>query len=161
MRYLLHDVFIETAKKRPSNIAIISENGTKVAYKDLNRLSNKFANLFRALKNDVRENPYVGIISPVHIESIAAVLGTLKIGCSYVPLDEYSPTERLGHIIDNTNLDIIIVDSNWYENHYDLFDKFQIQKVIILGSVDSIQRKTSKCLFIDQVLDQSTKEPKI
>lgn len=157
MRYLLHDVFIETVKLKPNNIAIISEDGSSTKYSELNALSNKFANLFKNLKNNIRDNPYVGIISPVHVNSIASILGTLKIGGTYIPLDEYSPTERLGHIIDNTNLDIIVVDENWYEAHSELFKKSQIKTVIVL-STDVPNNKTDKCLYLTEVLDQSDSE---
>lgn len=158
MRYLLHDVFLNTVSLKPNNIAIISEDGSKITYEELNSLSNKFANLFSSLKENIRETPYVGFISPVHVSSIAAVIGTLKIGCTYIPLDEYSPTERLAHIIDNTNLDIIVVDSNWYDQHSELFEKEQIKKVIIVGNINS---GSNKCINFEEVGEQSSNEPAI
>lgn len=159
MRYLLHDVFTSTVKSKPSNNAIIAENGETITYHDLNLLVNKFANLFLKLKNDTRENPYIGIISSVHINSIAAVLGTLKIGCAYIPLDEYSPTERLAHIIENTNLDIIAVDSTIYKNHYELFEKKQIKHIVIMGE-NKLISEADKCIPFNNVLQESAKEPR-
>lgn len=161
MRYLLHDVFISTVKNKPLNKAIISESGEEVTYKDLNSLTNRFANLFKTLKKDIRENPYVGIISSVQINSIAAILGALKIGCAYIPLDEYSPTERLGHIINNTDLDTIVVDSILYKIHSKLLKKSQVKNVVILGKTNSIYRNESKCIFFDEVLKQPKNEPEI
>lgn len=161
MRYLLHDVFTETVKNLPNNYAVIMEDERKITYKELNLLTNKFANLLKSLKKDIREHPFIGIISPVHIESIAAVIGALKIGGTYVPLDEFSPTERLGYIIDSTDLDVIVVDINWYEKHYELFEKPQIKKIIVLGSSKSIKHKIDKCLFIKNVLGSHSKEPAI
>ncbi len=159
MSYLLHDIFISTAKNKPANTAIITEAGEKIAYRDLNLLANKFAACFAELKTDRRENPYIGIISAVHINSIASILGALKIGCAYIPLDEYSPLERLTHIIDSTNLDVIVIDGAIYKDHYKLFEKPQIKHVVIIGDGKSIKNGTDKCIFFDNVLKQSPKEP--
>lgn len=159
MRYLLHDDFIQTVKNKPLNTAIVTESGKTITYKNLNLLSNRFANIYKSLKGDIRENPYVGIISAVTTQSIAAILGALKIGCTYIPLDEYSPTERLGHIINNTNLDIIVVDSYWYETHKELFKMSQIKKVILLGKSKIAIDKNSKYLSYEELLKQSSKEP--
>lgn len=133
MRYLLHDVFTDTVVRKPNNVAIVNEVGTSISYFELNKLANQYANFIQGLKKGARINPFVGIISPVHTQSIAAILGTLKIGCAYIPLDEYSPTSRLNYIIDNTNLDIIFVDPHWYEVHKELFKKNQVKWVVKLS----------------------------
>ena len=104
MRYLLHDVFTETVKRSPYAFAIVNEYGKSITYQELNELSNKFANLFLQLKSNIRTAPYIGIISSVHETSIACILGALKVGCAYIPLDEFSPAERLSHIIQNTEI---------------------------------------------------------
>ena len=114
MRYLLHDVLTSSVKTYPQKVAIHMENGEEVTYSELNKLSNQFANLIKSKKENIQDSPFVGILSSVHIQSIAAVLGTLKIGGAYVPLDEYSPTERLLSIIENTQLDTIVIDPVWY-----------------------------------------------
>lgn len=155
MRYLLHDVFVDTVRTAPESTAIVMEDGSLTSYAELDSLSNKFAHLFKDLKGEIRNNPYIGIISPVHAKSIASILGALKIGCAYIPLDEYSPTERLGHIVDNTRLDVIVVDEHWYEQHFDLFQKEQIAKVIILSQSDDKDFGFDKCLSYDHVLRQS------
>lgn len=156
MRYLLHDVFTKIVETKPQNTAIVNEDGTSITYSELNNLSNKFANLFLSLKENLRNDPYIGIISPVHTNSIASIIGALKIGCAYIPLDEYSPTERLAHIIDNTNLDVIVVDQNWYDAHSTLFEKTQIKKVIVLGNNIS---DNDKNIYINELEKYSGKEP--
>lgn len=143
MRYLLHDVFTDSVKNAPNNIAIIDEYGVKTSYLSLNKLSNKYAHILLSLKPDVRDNPYIGIISCVNKDSIAGVLGCLKIGCTYVPLDEYSPVERLRHIIQNTKLDILLIDSVWADKFQELIDCDEIKHVILLdeGLLNFISKK--------------------
>lgn len=134
MRYLLHDVFTKSAKKRPEKVAVYEESGTLFTYAQLDELSNKFGHFFANDNRDIRLNPYVGILSPVHGLSIAACLGILKIGGAYIPLDEYSPDERLAMIVENTALDTIVVDTNLYTEHKELFDHPSVKRVIVLGS---------------------------
>ncbi|KUK76174.1 MAG: Iturin A synthetase C [candidate division WS6 bacterium 34_10] len=133
MRYLLHDVFTESALKYPNRIAVKMEDGVSTTYKELNSLSNKFAHFLLSKKKDIRKEPFLGVIAPVTTTSIAAVLGILKIGGTYVPLDEYSPYERLSQIIKNTGLETIVIDSYWLNKHKDLLDLEEIDNVIIIG----------------------------
>jgi amino acid adenylation domain-containing protein len=137
MRYLLHDVFLDSVRRSPGNIAIIDEYGKTFTYSELNNLSNKFANYFKSNKKDVREQPFVAVLSSVCANSVAAVLGALKIGCAYVPLDEYSPTERLEKIIENTKVDILVLESRWYESHKGLFSNKNFSKVVLCDSADA------------------------
>lgn len=133
MRYLLHDDFIKAAKQWPNKPAVIMEDSRQITYHELDQLSNQFAWFFKQHKALVRENPYVGVLSPVHIESIAAVLGTLKMGCAYVPLDDQSPVERLKHIIKNTQLDILVVDKDLYYKLQELFAEPSLKHIVILS----------------------------
>lgn len=152
MRYLLHDVFTKTVVKYPSNIAIICENGQRITYRELDKLANQYAHLLLHLKQNTREYPYVGIISSVHANSIACILASLKIGCAYIPLDEYSPVERLKHIIKNTQLDVIAVDPYWYNTFSELFNEPEISRVILLDDTNLILNE--KIISYAKVLSQ-------
>lgn len=148
MRYLLHDVFTDSVKTVPNNTAIINEDGTRISYLELNERSNQYAHILMSLKEDVRSNPYVGILSCVNKESIAGILGCLKIGCAYVPLDEYSPVERLHHIIKNTKLNIILLDSIWFEKYRELIECAEIEAVILLDNKLSYVTNYSKKIIL-------------
>jgi amino acid adenylation domain-containing protein len=136
LRYLLHDVFLEALGRDPAKPAVIMEGGRQASYGALNALANRFASLLKDLKGAafLPARPFVGVMAPVHIESIACVLGALKIGCAYVPLDEYSPTERLAKIVDNTKLDILCIDSHLFARHAALFAHANIRHVILLNA---------------------------
>ena len=132
MRYILHDVFLASVDKLPEKIAVKEEDGKVLTYKELNNLANQFAQSFLPYKPEVKSNPFIGILSSVHSHSIAAILGILKIGCAYVPLDEHSPTERLSYILESTKLDVLVVDPVWYQNHLALFTHLALKKIIFL-----------------------------
>lgn len=156
MRYLLHDVFINSVKKFPNSIAVYEEGGQSYSYSKLNSLANRFANIISANKQDIRNQPFVGILSSVNPKSIAAILGCLKIGCSYVPLDEYSPVDRLLHIIQNTKLDVLIIDPHWYEVHKELFKAQEIKAVIFSDISD---QQGQKVINFSKVESASDNEP--
>ena len=106
----LDTVFTESVKRFPEYIAIVEESGEQWSYRRLNRLANQFAQTFLTYKKNRRLHPYVGIFCDVHPYSIAAVLGALKVGCAYVPLDPQSPIERLRSMIESTQLDVLVLD---------------------------------------------------
>lgn len=160
MRYLLHDVFIDAVNTSPDKVAIITERGDRFSYQELNTLSNKFSSLFLKIKaGSVLNKPYIGVISPVHERSIACIIGALKIGGAYVPLDEYSPHDRLVHIVNNTKLDVIVVDENWYIKNYDLFKNENIKKVVVLSDHIDGDFIVDKTILYNEILSHSDLEP--
>ncbi|HSX33329.1 MAG TPA: amino acid adenylation domain-containing protein [Candidatus Saccharimonadales bacterium] len=157
MRYLLHDVFTDTVQKQPDSTAIYQEDGTTITYAQLNEQSNRFASYFAARKPDIRTRPYVGILSPVHMQSIAACLGILKIGGAYIPLDEYSPDERLAAIVQNTGLEVIVIDAPQYEAHKALLYEAGVEHVVILG--DSTPEPSEKFTNLTELAKLPADEP--
>lgn len=139
MRYLLHDVFTNSVDQFPQNTAILEEDGNSVTYEDLNKRTNQYSHYFASCNPDIQSQPFVGILSPVHIESIAACLGILKLGGAYIPLDESSPDSRLASIVDNTKLDTIVIDAHQYEAHAELLNHSGIKNVLVLGVTDALQ----------------------
>lgn len=138
---MLHDVFTDTAARYPHHIAISEENGPSITYHQLNLLSNRLAHFFSLSKGpQLRYSPYIGILSTVHSESIAAVLACLKAGCAYVPLDEHSPSARLSHIISHTSLDTLVIEQAQLEKHRELCRHSNIKLVLVL-------KATSSCLL--------------
>ncbi len=153
----MHDVFSRSTKKHPYAVAIITEAGKKILYSDLNLLSNHFANFLRAHKASVQSQPFVAVLAPVGIESIACILGILKIGCAYVPLDASSPVERLKKILESTKVDIIAVDPSLYDSFRELFRYPNLKQVILLG--EKINKNDKKIVTYEDILHFSSEEP--
>jgi amino acid adenylation domain-containing protein len=162
MRYLLHDVFTTGLTLSPNNIAITEENGKELTYTELDHLANQFANCFITYKqeHEIRDAPFIGILSMVQIHSVAAIIGALKIGCSYVPLDEFSPVERLRYVLDNTQLDLLVIDPYWVPKFLELFAHPALKHVILLD-----HSKTEFChpkiVAFAQVVSHAKNAPKI
>ncbi|MCC5438880.1 non-ribosomal peptide synthetase [Clostridium botulinum] len=104
----LHEMFINQAKLTPNNNAI-AHNGRYLTYQELDDMSNQVA-LF-LLNNGVKANDMVGISAERNFNSIINILGVLKVGAGYVPIDPGFPADRKEYIIKNSNC-IMVLDSN-------------------------------------------------
>lgn len=101
----LHKLFEHQAEYRPDAIAISFE-GQHVSYADLNRRANQLAHYLQSL-GAVPDAP-VGICVERSPDMIIALLGILKAGAAYLPLDPAYPTERLNFMLDDAQVPIVI-----------------------------------------------------
>ena len=105
----IHEVFEQQVRRTPTAIAVVFEN-TQLSYETLNRRANQLARRLRKLGVD-RDVP-VGVWMQRSPEMVIALLAILKAGGAYVPLDPSYPTERLAMMIDDTQMPIILADTN-------------------------------------------------
>lgn len=103
------NLFEDQIDKAPDNVAIYSMN-EKITYKKLNERVNKLAHFLR--EKGVAANTYVAIACERSIEMIVALLGVLKAGGTFVPLDPTYPTERLIYSLEDTQASIVITQKN-------------------------------------------------
>ena len=88
----IHDLFMDQAAARPDAIAVSWEGGT-MSYGELDRRSDEIARHLRRL--GVATDARVGLVVERSPEMVAALLGILKAGGGYLPLDPSYPSERL------------------------------------------------------------------
>jgi amino acid adenylation domain-containing protein len=102
---LIMDLFEEQVAISPDDHAVLFEN-EKLTYKELDERSNQVAHYLRS--KGVMERSLV----PLCIERSAAlmvgILGILKAGCAYVPIDPEYPEERIRFMLKDTGSNIII-----------------------------------------------------
>ncbi len=97
--------FYHQAKQNPWHPAIVAD-GQTLSYAELNQRANQIAHYLRSLS--VHSNVLVGVCLPRSIDAIVALLGILKAGAAYVPLDSEYPMERLAYMIRNAGLSVLI-----------------------------------------------------
>ncbi|MDF7806295.1 amino acid adenylation domain-containing protein [Pontiellaceae bacterium B12219] len=78
-----------------------------LTYSELDTLSNRIANYL--ISEGVGKGDAVGICLNRSVEMVAALLGILKAGAAYVPLDPAYPAERLAMMADDAQLKAIVV----------------------------------------------------
>jgi len=99
--------FEKQAAKSPDAVALRTQHGS-MSYGQLNAAANRLAHY---LVEKGATGKRVGIALPRGIEMIVALLGTLKAGAAYVPMDTQYPTERLLHIAKDSSSTLIITDT--------------------------------------------------
>ena len=103
-------LFERQAEKTPSAIAIRYQDEV-IAYSELNQRANQFA--FYLREAGVERNQVVAICLPRCLDMMVALLGVLKAGAAYLPLDPGYPEERLSYILkDSDAVALIVLDSN-------------------------------------------------
>lgn len=102
---LLHNLFEQQALRRPDHTAL-SCKGVSLTYRELDELSNKVA---RALQSrGVKSGSLVGIYFRKSINLFAAILGVLKAGAGYVPIDPKFPVERIRDIFCDAEITVAL-----------------------------------------------------
>lgn len=125
----------------------------KITYSQLDDLSNRVVSyIVRSLGDKVVEREKtvrVGIILPRNSHYYACILACVKLGCSYVPIDVASGTERIDYIMENAQLDILI--------HKPLLDEI-LSKHITTTSYPDYHKEESEAYLI--YTSGSTGKPK-
>jgi amino acid adenylation domain-containing protein len=103
--YILQQLLTRSAAKYPEKTAVWACNRS-LTYRELDERSTQLAHLLRqrGLKNGDR----VGIFFPKCVESLVCMFGVLKAGGVYVPLDPQAPAERVGYIIGNCGIRVLL-----------------------------------------------------
>src|SRR4029077_16470067 len=95
---LLQDTVGAQAERNPEAVAVVFKNET-VTYRQLEEQSNQLARLLKTV--GCEKGDRVGLLLPKSIAAIVGMLGALKAGGIYVPMDRASPAARLAKIIDS------------------------------------------------------------
>ncbi|MFH0728006.1 MAG: amino acid adenylation domain-containing protein [Pseudomonadota bacterium] len=109
---IIHTVFEEIAEKFTEKIAVRHAE-REISYGDLNRLSGDIASRLSAV--GVQRDVIVGILLESGIEYVAAILGVMKAGGVFLPLDMSFPEKRLEYILTKTVPEVLIADEGFDE----------------------------------------------
>ncbi|WP_146188357.1 non-ribosomal peptide synthetase [Methylosinus sporium] len=96
----IHDLFEEQVARMPEAVAV-AFGGDRLTYGELNVKANRLAH--RLCRLGVGPETVVGICVERSLEMIVALLGVLKAGGAYLPLDPDYPSERLAYMIDDAS----------------------------------------------------------
>jgi non-ribosomal peptide synthetase component F len=102
----LFEVFENTVRTFPENKAIIFGD-SNITYNELNKLANRIAAMLRG--NGIKEGDRIAILMPKCIECYAAIMGTMKSGACYIPLDVSYPEDRVKFIVENSSAKYILI----------------------------------------------------
>ncbi|HSK81092.1 MAG TPA: amino acid adenylation domain-containing protein, partial [Thermoanaerobaculia bacterium] len=98
-------LFAEQVRQTPEAPAVTFE-GRTLSYRELDLLSGRLATRLLAL--GVEPDAAVGVLMERSAEMVVALLGILKAGAAYLPLDPEYPAERLGWILGDARVPVVL-----------------------------------------------------
>jgi amino acid adenylation domain-containing protein len=101
----LPQLFEQQVERTPQSIALIFEE-EQLTYAALNERANQLAHHLHTL--GVGPESLVGLFLPRSIEMVVALLGILKAGAAYLPLDPQYPQERLRFMLEDANVQVLL-----------------------------------------------------
>ncbi len=103
----LHEIFEEQVRRTPNAIALTCE-GASMTYGELNRRANQLAHAVRA--QGIGAEALVALYVERSLDMVVGVLGILKAGAAYLPIDPAYPTERIDFMISDSGVALILTD---------------------------------------------------
>ena len=102
----IHELFEDVALTYPDKIALALE-ASQLSYQALNDKANQVASYLRE-HHSIMPNTKVGLYTERSFEMVIGILGILKAGGGYVPLDPQNPCERLAYILDDAAIEVVL-----------------------------------------------------
>ena len=104
---LVHRMFEEQACRSPEAIAVQAA-GRTATYRDLNARANRLARRLQAM--GVGPEVLVGHCVDRSVEMVVGLLGILKAGGEYVPLDPSHPSQRLEYMLRDSGVGVLLTE---------------------------------------------------
>ena len=110
----IHQLFTAQAQRTPQAIAAVSGDD-QLTYEQLDRLANQLANTLQNL--DVGPDTPVGLCMLRSLDMIVGLLGILKAGGCYVPLDPDFPRQRTAGIVEEAGIKVVLGQERFAERY--------------------------------------------
>ncbi len=106
----LVDLFERQCATMPDNVAVVYE-GVALTYRELDERARRVAS-YLVERHGVGPETPVGLLTSRSEWLLVAVLGILKAGAAYVPIDPQSPADRARFILDDTGAAVLLTVSD-------------------------------------------------
>ncbi|HEX6340506.1 condensation domain-containing protein, partial [Umezawaea sp.] len=106
----VHELVEAQVDRTPDAVALRAVDGT-LTYRELDSRANRLAHHLIGL--GIGPGDLVGISLPRTSELVVAILGVLKAGAAYVPVDPSYPAERVRFIVEDTNAPLLLTTDTY------------------------------------------------
>jgi surfactin family lipopeptide synthetase A len=105
----LHQLLERQVERTPDSVAVEFEAQT-LTYRQLNSRANQLAHFLR--KQGAGPDVLVGVSLDRSLDMVVALLGVLKAGAAYVPLDPTYPADRLAFMVEDSGLKVLLTQES-------------------------------------------------
>lgn len=138
----IHQLFEGQVQRNPNANALIFDN-YHLTYDMLNTKADQLAYCLQEL--GVEPGDLVGVCMSRSINMVVSLMGILKAGASYVPIEPSYPKQRLSYIVEDAQLSVLLTQ----HNHAALFDDFSGSLVCLDAGDETVQPQRLKPRQID------------
>ena len=131
--HCLHQLIEQQVRQTPDVIALVCES-SQLTYLQLNSRANQLAHYLR--KQGAGPEVKIGLCMERSIEMVVGLLGIIKSGAAYVPLDPEYPEERLQYMIEDAQAHLVLM-----QQHLVGYVKPNDCKVLCIDTCDEIMRE--------------------
>lgn len=124
----IHQLFEQQVAKTPDAIALIFEE-QQLTYQELNQRANSLAHYLREM--GVKAEVLVGICVERSLDMVVGILAILKAGGAYVPLDPSYPIDRIGYMLEDAHVAVLLTQQSL--NLQELLEKFPQQQTQVIN----------------------------
>jgi amino acid adenylation domain-containing protein len=128
-------LFEEQVVNNPDKIAVVFHEFS-YTYDQLNRKSNQLARTIREKAVITRDTP-VGILVDRSADLIVGILGILKSGGAYLPIDPDYPSQRIDYMINDSGCGIILTQGKYMNMDFKDIVKIDLNSPATYGQEDS------------------------
>ena len=133
----VHELIQRQAALTPDAVAVVFEH-TPLTYSQLNARANQLAHCL--LRMGVNTGTLVGVCLDRSLPMIVAVLGVLKAGAAYVPLDPALPKDRLSMMLEDSRVPVLLTQTK------------------LLASLPQLENDDTRILCLDAERDELSSE---
>ena len=150
---LIHELFEQQVKRTPEAVAVQYED-EQLTYAQLNAQANQLAHRLRGLKDEagaalVVPDARVAICVERSLEMVVGLLGILKAGAAYVPVDPEYPQDRIAYVLQDAGAKVLLTQGH-------LRDGLPAVEAVVSGSASSSDGSGSGTVHVLLLNDEST-----
>lgn len=137
----IHQLIEQIADRTPNAVALVDDSGNRLSYRELHRQANRVA---RGLKDSgVKDGDLVSICLNRTVNMAVGILGILKTGAAYVPLDPNYPQDRLDYMLGDSGVLVLLTECNHAKRFED-----KIKKIVLVDAESVINTHEDSCVNI-------------
>ena len=117
---LIHELFEQQVERTPDAVAVRYED-EQLTYAQLNAKANQLAHRLREMRDAagapiIKPDALVAISVDRSLEMVVGLLGILKVGVAYVPVDPEYPADRIAYMLGNSQAKVLLTQKRLQEH---------------------------------------------